>query len=192
MIRFKFIIIPVSMDLEQLRQKWQGLDSDHSLDVENISYINEVKTHSRIGRLRRYFAVMSVVALLWVALFPIVLWNMEVPRFIIIYGAVFFAVMGVMIIFVYRSLKVLDPGRQTVVEALQTVCRVQVLRRIHRQVGYLMALPLLAVMIYYFYMISMPMFYGGLAGAVIGLCIGVVNDRKASRLIASIRSELEM
>lgn len=181
------------MDLEQLKHNWQGLDSldlPESFTRPQGKWVGYNRSLSSLLRLKRLYRVLIIISFLWVFLFPCIMSRFAIPGPVSVAGSVFFALMGVLMIWIYRGIVNVDLSRMTVVEALSAVCRLQIMRRRHKLIGYAMMTPLLVMLLYYFYTISLPMFYGGLVGAVIGFVIGINNDRLASRWIASMKAEL--
>lgn len=176
------------MDPDKLRNIWQQIDIDGAdIPVPRLSR----RSVSGLARTRRMYRTVMVISFLWVALFPLCCRaTLPLPLWVSVAGSVFFMLMGLMLWRIYSEVRAFDPADSNVVESLQRICRIESLRRSHRMVGYLLAVPLLVVMLYYF-SDSLPMLWGGIAGAAVGFAIGLHNDRRTARWIASVRAELK-
>lgn len=159
--------------------------SDAAHDHININK----KTVSRRSRMIRIYRILFVVAMVYILVGPFVLKLAGLPIWCLILISLYFAMMALFCWGTLDRIRKINPVTQSVLEALHAVEAVIWFRRIGQIVGLSAAIPLIIVMLYLF-RVDEALFLGGVCGAIIGMVIGVVQDREIRGILREIRREL--
>lgn len=183
-------------DLEQLRRSWRRATSATSADTASARCLRDMEHRAlteRIAtpayRLERIafrpilFIIIGVaISLLFRRSDPVIMAAMDL----------FFIVMAVIHLRIYRMVRQLQPSAMTVSEMLATLCRIEIARSRARITGMALALPLVAWMMYVFAAeYGEYALYGSCVGLVAGLTAGICIWRKGARLIRQMKKQLE-
>lgn len=175
--------------LEEMKKKWQSINVPAPA-TGGSQYNPSYHTMSNLDRLRRFYRMFLVLAIVWVPLFPFMLQRFSLPAWLLAGGAVYFVVMGCFIWRVYYELRQIDFSTMSAVAVMQSMCTVERWRMLHKVVGMVLALSLVGCMLYYFSGMNEAVFWGGIVGLAVGLAIGIVNSVRSSRWIKAIKREL--
>lgn len=170
-------------DIDNIRAAWQGLDipsvPDYPVDSKSVY---GMKSHK--DSVMRQYRIFAIIAGMWAVLtMPFMCLNpvIELPLWAGAYMSVYFVVMCLLSFKVYYAVKDINIGMLSVRECLNAVFRVKKLRFQGRVAGAILAIPLLAYLLSYFYHIDRIMFIGAVSGAVFGLIVGIFADMRIRR-----------
>lgn len=179
---------------DSLKSQWQSLNAPFS--SRGKAYASEILRRRNLGsvnmnpaRIARVYMRLTVVSAAWVVL-SLLMSRSIYPMWLASVLASFFAIMAAMCYSVREAALEIDFSRMSVVEALEAVCRFQRKLRLQRAAGYMIALPILVTLFYYFAGVSQEMVWGGITGGVIGGAIGLSIDRKIRRQVKEMKSVL--
>lgn len=179
---------------DSLKSQWQSLNAPFS--SRGKAYASEILRRRNLGRVNmnpariaRVYMRLTAVSAVWVVL-SLLMARSIYPMWLASVLASFFAIMAAMSYSVREAVLEIDFSRMSVVEALEAVCRFQRKARLQRVAGYMIALPILVMLFYYFAGVSQEMVWGGIAGGVIGGAIGLSIDSKIRRQVKEMKSVL--
>lgn len=179
---------------DSLKSQWQSLNAPFS--SRGKAYASEILRRRNLGRVNmnpariaRVYMRLTAVSAVWVVL-SLLMARSIYPMWLASVLASFFAIMAAMSYSVREAALEIDFSRMSVVEALEAVCRFQRKSRLQRVAGYMIALPILVMLFYYFAGVSQEMVWGGIAGGVIGGAIGLSIDSKIRRQVKEMKSVL--
>lgn len=183
----------MTSDLDNLKQQWQSLNSKGATRLtENIDprQLTRHASSSNPQRIASLYRRLVVLGGLWAGL-SLLLTIDVFPLWLGCLMSFFFLVTCCLNWRVMVRAEEMNISSLSVVDALTAVYNLQRVRRSSKFLGYLAATPLLAVMFWYFYTISMPMFIGGLAGLIIGSVIGLIIDHRVKVWISEMKHTIE-
>ena len=178
------------LEIESLRSRWRTLSDRIDRLEESNRQLRLGRCESSRDRLRRHFRTSIIVCAAMVVIY-IPVTQSVFPLWLAVLLECFFAVMGVCSFFLYRKAGQLDFTRQTLAESLELVYSLKRSHTIVQAIGIVLCIPLLALMFRYFAQISMPMLYGGIAGMLVGLPIGIMRWRRQLAMLRELRSQIE-
>lgn len=178
------------MDIDDLRKQWHTMDVPDTdiRDMEReVSSGRGIPTlRDRLVRISRRRAVVCLAGALCLVppLVP------DYPVMAVMIG-IFFVVMGVMHLVQLRCLRRLDISNVTVSEAAREVLRIETFRQRRRILGGIMAVPLTVYIIFTVTLdYGMVMLPACALGLIAGCAVAVSINRRATRLLNEIKSEL--
>lgn len=176
--------------MQQLRDAWRNANIASPTDATESCRTPRVagKRRQLIRRLR----LLALISVLMIGYVPMTLRHLtDAPLQLCVILALFFAVAATSFVLTARVVVSADPACLNVADMLRALAAVERRLMLHRVVGWVFAIPLLAWMLWIFRATSPAMFWGGVAGAVIGIIAGTVTYRRFRRIIADIRRELD-
>ena len=162
----------MNTDLDTLKSQWQNLDAAPSKAHDREEMARKIISRgiaSRSEKIARFYRVNIALCLIWVGISG----TFSIER-----------------IFPLWLVKDIDLSRMNVVQAMESVCRLQKARMWQKAVGFALCLPLMVCLLAYFSRVSSVMLVGGIVGAIFGLFIGFVIDGRIRRQIREMESEL--
>jgi len=105
--------------------------------------------------------------------------------------AMYFGAMSLLNTWILTITKSINFSEMTMIEALQTVCKLQRSRTLGKMAGTIMYVPLVTMMILSFAEQSQAMLVSGIIGAIIGVVIGLSIDSRIRAQIKIMRRILE-
>lgn len=179
--------------LEDLKKHWKNLSSADGIDRLGIEAPTVSVGSKSIGnrrKLLRFYRVLTVISVLYIILAPGMLFPMGIfPTWALALLSIFFAAAAAMNIYMYSLIKAVNFSEMSTLDLLE---RVRTIYKVHiRQTiaGILIVIPILSMMLWYFY--SDPsIFLGGVCGALVGALIGWRNNLRVIRYLREIESEL--
>ncbi len=173
------------MDIDNLRQEWKSIEvppckeATRELERKVASGKGAHSLRDRLKRISLRLTAECVIGAL--CLIPLV--SDHVLLVVL--------VMGVMHAVQYRMLSRLDLSAATVIEALGMVCRLELFRRTRRMIGLTLMVPLMVYMVMSFadsydvYMLPCC-----LLGLVAGCVVGIAVNRRTTKLLREMKSQL--
>ena len=180
----------MNTDLDTLKSQWQNLDAAPSKADNREEMARKIIRRgiaSRSEKIARFYRVNIALCLIWVGISGTFSIERIFPLWLVILMAVYFGVMAFLSFMVLERVKDIDLSRMNVVQAMESVCRLQKARMWQKAVG---CLPLMVCLLAYFSRVSSVMLVGGIVGAIFGLFIGFVIDGRIRRQIREMESEL--
>lgn len=178
------------LEIESLRSSWRTLSDRIDRLEESNRQLRAGRCESSRDRLRRHFRVTLIVCVAMIFIYAPVTHSVF-PLWLAVLMECFFAVMGVCSFFLLRKAGQLDFSRQTVSESLDLVYSLKRSHTIVQAFGIALCIPLLVLMFRYFSQVSLPMVYGGIAGLIVGIPIGIVRWRRQLGVLRDMREQLE-
>lgn len=170
----------MTSDLDNLKQQWQSLNSKGDSGFAGKINPRQLTRHassSNPQRIASFYRRMVLIGGLWAGL-SLLLTIDVFPLWLGCLMSLFFLTTCFLNWRVMAKAEHMDLSSLSLMDAMTAVCDLQSTRRRCKFLGCVAAMPLLAIMFWYFYTISLPMFIGGIAGLIIGSVIGLVIDHR--------------
>lgn len=185
----------VTMNIDQLKSQWKNLNPQSGImDGVHDSLLagHRYKRAATLAdKLRRRYLRATVLCLLAPVLMCPVSRFIDMPLPLMIAYPAYFAVMLVFNLILCRRVKKLEPLDCTVKDALIRVTGFAILRRRLESVGIMLAIPLMVYLIWIFKKSGdTGLWWGAIAGAVIGVGIGLIVDVHTVRIIRQMKADL--
>lgn len=184
--------------IEDLRRQWQAMnvrvDDLETRNRDLVSRLNDNRICGLRRKLMRHRMRSMILCFILPFLFtPVLIGSLGVSWWFAAIYILFFLVMGCVNGCIWRSLSKMDTSSATTEEALLHVYNVQRYVRYGRLVGWSLAIPVLVWLFSIFYNIGDPgVIWGGWAGLLLGLAIGICADYRQRKLLRQLRLEIEM
>ena len=181
--------------LDALKKHWKSLDSVNIVDTpcedDCISRTLAGKSIVNRRKLLRFYSLLSIISGVYVVLGPAMLLPLGLfPLWGLVLLSVFFGVCMAMNIYMYNLIDDIDFARMPTLELLY---RVRKAYRVHiRQtfIGIILLIPMLTLMLAFFYAEPATLL-GGIVGGIVGGLIGWRNNRRVIRYLREIESEIK-
>ncbi|MCM1162970.1 MAG: hypothetical protein NC339_01775 [Muribaculaceae bacterium] len=178
------------MNIDDIKSNWQSLNivpsTSYCCEMEHRAARNSIPTLCN-----RYFALnMRLIAVCCLGILTFIPFASISPLLVYL-SIIYFAIMGVMMAHQAISVRKINLSRMSVMEAINAVCCIERQRIVKRAVGLCMAIPLLlyfAVLIHEDF--GDVMLYGCIAGGIVGIVLGIIINRKASRILSEMKAQL--
>lgn len=183
------------MDIDELKKQWQSMELRVAqLEQDNRRLLSRISSDRTMGLrqklMNRYRAMVAVCVFspVWISLMD----NLyDISLWIDVCYTLFFLVMAVANGYVYMFIRRINHSTMSVKDALIAATNLEIMRRRLNILGYVLAIPLLAIMFYAFYEIGKPeIIYGAWTGLAIGCVCGLIYERKNRNLIKDLRQTL--
>ncbi|MDE7153666.1 MAG: hypothetical protein K2O00_04375 [Muribaculaceae bacterium] len=183
------------IDLESLRHSWQNM----RIEIDRLSEQNRQMTKRIVNNqaksvkdsLLRKYRMLCIIGIIYIPIMPYLCERLlHTDLFVTIIMSLFFPCAVVINGLVYFRTRRIDPSAMSMKDMLIAFTNLKILRSRMRITSYILALPVLACLLYYMYGVDESMFIGGCAGGVIGAIIGVRLDLRMSREIRELRRTL--
>lgn len=180
------------MNLDDFKSQWHNFSPEapspsQAREIERRAA--EQKTETLRVRYRRHCLIMTLVSVAGILIcLPFV---SEMP---VLFACVcvFFAVMGFFQLKMIREIDLADPTRMSVKRTIESICRIERLRRIKRITGIAMSIPLLCYMMFEFTGALGPsVILTCSVGILVGIATGVVLNRSAMKMLGDLRRSLD-
>ena len=176
--------------MQQLREAWRN--ANIASPTEGTEARRTPRVAGKRRQLIRRLRLLALISVLMIGYVPLMLMHLtDTPLQLCVILALFFAVAATSFMLTSRVVVSADPARLSVADMLRALAAVERRLMLHRMVGWMFAIPIIAWMLWIFRTTSTAMFWGGVAGAVIGVIAGTVTYRRFRHIIADIRRELD-
>lgn len=175
-------------DFEILKQHWQALCE--TLGRPDSADLNKARSQSKVQKLVRFYRFLFLLGLCWIVLSPLVLTYVGMPIIMGLICSLYFAIMSVMSYMMMCRVEEIDYSTMSVRELLQAIRSAMRLKKMQQISGMCLMVPLMCYMLYSFHMVNIWIFYGGVAGLILGLTIGLCMDYRVRRTFRQLEAEL--
>ena len=179
------------IDIEDMRSAWQGwcVSEPQKFDPDKKIAILDHR-----GKLLRQQCAIIVLGAVWSLLsVPLLCLNpvINFPIWAGIYLSVYFAVLAVFALFQYYAYKDIDMYSMSVRQCLAAELKAKTLHMRIKIIGYVIAIPTVVYLLWFFYHVNMATFAGAVCGLVLGLCIGIMMEMRMRRHLRRMSRYLE-
>lgn len=183
------------MDIDELKKQWNAMELRiDRLEKENNRLMTNI-TNNRIVGLRgrllaryRMMIILCVVSPAWIFFMDSLC---DVSNFVKVCYVLFFVVMVITNGYVYHLIRKVDYIEMTIKDALVAATNVEIARRRMKIIGWILAVPLLAMLFSTFYEIGREeLIYGAWIGLIVGFISGAIYEVNTRRLIRQMRQTL--
>ncbi|MCC8038251.1 MAG: hypothetical protein LIP02_09000 [Bacteroidales bacterium] len=182
------------MDLDSIKSQWQKADASPNLpDQEKLLELTRKKNvRTASEKLARRFRVLGCLSFLAIVLVrPLHNILGDAGNGLLIVYALFMLLLGIMDMWLFLCIKNGRWMELPIARAYEGVTRFRILRLRLQVVSILLAIPLLAWMLWLFYQSENEgVFIGGLVGLVAGLIAGLFTNARINREIRFLKDEL--
>ncbi len=181
------------MDIDKLRSQWNSIEVPPEGKADNTRALLDRVATGRVSTLRdRYLSISRALLLVCVSGVLISVPYMSATPMLGVLMTAYFVLLGTIHALTFLKVRDLDFSRMTIREALARVYTLERDRIRKRTIGICLGVPMVVYLTMTLWdRYGEAMLYGCILGAVIGICIGLLINYRASGILREMRAQLQ-
>lgn len=182
------------MNIDEIKSKWQSHDARLvQLEEQNRLLERKIRNNSLNAgrsRLKRTYLTLAIVGAVMIPVALVAFHELGINTWVTVLYAVALLAMTIANLYVLQLINKLDFTQMTLCESMERVVYLEQTRCRLRIYMIVLALFVVAALLYDLYQYNISSFWGGVAGGVIGGLAGLKKERETRNVIRSMKADL--